>query len=184
MIPSTDPRGRRPGRCFHRSVAHAEGTPGQGVVRAAVAHGNTARWPAGWERRTADLGGQIKRRGRSATADAGWNQCSNLTLTAKQALHSNVHAGRYFAQDPPAYEGLADTYDCFRDARRRRDTDGIGDARQTRRRLSCHRIEGVRGFIDCADPTASIVAARDKGRSDPLLRKLHGARRGDACRSV
>ena len=38
------------------------GTPTQGVVRAAVEHGNSARRGAGWKHRTTDLGIRSKRR--------------------------------------------------------------------------------------------------------------------------
>ncbi|MEA3246628.1 MAG: serine/threonine-protein kinase [Gemmatimonadota bacterium] len=56
MIPSTDPRKRRPGQRLHRSATARRETPKRGVVRAAVAHGNSARWLAGWMGRTAGLG--------------------------------------------------------------------------------------------------------------------------------
>src|SRR3546814_19251947 len=40
----------------------SRGNPGQGVVRAAVEHGNSARRGAGWKHRTTDLGIRSKRR--------------------------------------------------------------------------------------------------------------------------
>ena len=47
-------------RCLTLDVTGTEAQPRetreQGVVRAAVAHGNSARWLAGWMRRTAGLG--------------------------------------------------------------------------------------------------------------------------------
>src|SRR3546814_10641591 len=54
-VPSTDPRPRRTGRIIHRQAQRRE-TPRQGVVRAAVVHGNSARRIAGWMGRADDLG--------------------------------------------------------------------------------------------------------------------------------